>query len=55
MNCMHTIRLVAALSLGLLPLAAAAQSARPGAALQTAIDQHEKNLAQARAQKNQHR
>ena len=54
MNCMHTIRLVAALSLGLLPLAAAAQSARPGAALQTAIDQHEKNLAQARAQKNQH-
>ncbi len=54
MNCMHTIRLVAALSLGLLQIAAAAQSARPGAALQSAIDQHEKNLAQARAQKNQH-
>jgi len=59
MNRLRTIRLAATLSLALSPLAAAPQTSPPQSALpqpgalQNAIDQHEKNLAQARSQKNQ--
>ncbi len=59
MNSVRTIRLLAALNLALFSFAAVvAQSALPQpatsqTALQIAIDQHEKNLAQARSQKNE--